>query len=74
MDAAYINYPDVIAASGLNGLGGTTPSPSPEPEKTEEELAREWVMASDISDGTNPDAPVTRQQVWVMLYRMNGGK
>lgn len=78
MDAAYIDYPDVIAAAGMNkpgsGAGKPEPEPQPVPEKTEDELAREWVMASDISDGANPDSPATRQQVWTMLYRMNGGK
>ena len=80
MDAAYLNYPDVIAAAGMNKPGGSqtapAPGPAPEtkPEKTEDELARDWAVASGISDGSNPDSPATRQQVWTMLYRMNGGK
>lgn len=45
------------------------PKPDPEPVKPETELAREWVMALGISDGENPEATCTRQQVWVMLYR-----
>ena len=45
------------------------PKPDPEPVKPETELAREWVMALGISDGENPEAACTRQQVWVMLYR-----
>ena len=76
MDAAYLNYPDIIAAAGMNKPGGsqTAPDPGIKPEKTEDELARDWVMAAGISDGSNPDSPATRQQVWTMLYRMNGGK
>ena len=48
------------------------PKPDPEPVKPETELAREWVMAEGISDGENPDAACTRQQVWTMLYRALG--
>lgn len=33
--------------------------------------AREWVMQTGISDGTRPKDPVTREEVWTMLYRMN---
>lgn len=73
MDAAYLDYPALIAASGLNRPGGQV-VPGPEPAKSENELARDWVMAADISDGENPDAPATRQQVWTMLYRLTGGK
>lgn len=80
MDASYYDYPAIIKANGLN-QPATAPEPEPVPEpdpetpaKTETELAREWVMAEGISDGENPDNNVTRQQVWVMLYRMmNGG-
>ena len=73
MNAAYLDYPALIAASGLNRPGGQV-VPGPEPAKSENELARDWVMAADISDGENPDAPATRQQVWTMLYRLTGGK
>lgn len=33
--------------------------------------AQEWVKQMGISDGSSPDQPVTRKQVWQMLYRMN---
>lgn len=75
MDAAYYDYPAIIKANGLN-QPATAPEPEPNPEpdpetpaKTETELAREWVMATGTSDGENPEATCTRQQVWVMLYR-----
>lgn len=48
------------------------PKPDPEPVKPDTELAREWVMATGISDGENPDTACTRQQVWTMLYRALG--
>lgn len=49
-------------------------SEQPEPDMPETELAREWVMAEGISDGTNPSDPCTREQAWVMLYRLEGNK
>lgn len=49
-------------------------SEQPEPDMPETELAREWAMATGISDGENPDSPATRGQVWTMLYRMEGGE
>lgn len=33
--------------------------------------AQEWVKKMGISDGSSPDQPVSRKQVWQMLYRMN---
>lgn len=48
-------------------------SEQPEPDMPETELARAWAMAMGISDGTNPSDPCTREQAWVMLYRMNNG-
>lgn len=48
-------------------------SEQPEPDMPETELAREWAMATGISDGENPDSPCTREQAWVMLYRLTNG-
>lgn len=36
--------------------------------------AQDWVVANKISDGSNPQQPVTRQEVWTMLQRMNNLK
>ncbi|MFT9495867.1 peptidoglycan recognition protein family protein [Anaerosolibacter sp.] len=40
--------------------------------------AHTWAVGNGISDGTNPKDPVTREQVWVMLYKLfqliKGGK
>lgn len=67
---------EAIARGVCIGAGVTyiapEPKPDPEPVKPETELAREWVMATGISDGENPDAACTRQQVWTMLYRALG--
>lgn len=32
--------------------------------------AQEWVILEGISDGTRPMDPVTREEIWTMLYRM----
>jgi hypothetical protein len=34
--------------------------------------AQEWVRAKKISDGARPQAPVTREELWVMLHRALG--
>ena len=34
--------------------------------------ARAWVMSQGISDGTRPNDFVTRSELWVMLYRLEG--
>lgn len=80
LNAAYVDYPAVIASAGLNkpsdSAGIEQPQDKPadeEPEteeKTEAELAREWVIAQGISDGSNPKSAATREQVWMMLRRM----
>jgi len=31
--------------------------------------AQTWVKENGISDGTYPQRPVTREEVWAMLYR-----
>ncbi|OUM86641.1 MAG: hypothetical protein BAA01_11570 [Bacillus thermozeamaize] len=31
--------------------------------------ARDWAVSRGISDGTRPKDPVTREEVWTMLYR-----
>ena len=63
---------DKIHACGMKA--GLSICPETPAAETEADRAREWVMERGISDGTNGDAAATRQQVWVMLYRMNGGK
>lgn len=68
-----------IAAKLLEG------EPVPEPDPTDPEVptgepiatsewandARDWVMKKKISDGTRPQDPVTREELWVMLHRMS---
>ena len=36
------------------------------------EKAQTWAVAEGVSDGTNPDAVVTREQIAAMLYRYAG--
>jgi len=33
--------------------------------------AQEWVKSVGISDGKRPNDPITRQEVWTMLHRLN---
>ena len=33
--------------------------------------ARDWAVSRGITDGTRPKDPVTREEVWTMLYRMS---
>lgn len=37
--------------------------------KTDFPEAQKWVKENGISDGTMPKEPITREQVWAMLYR-----
>lgn len=67
------NYPfDYIAAAD--------PDPEDTPVEptldweTEKALARDWAMLKGISDGERPNDNVTRQEMWVMLYRLEGNK
>ena len=62
LNAAYKDYPALIAPEEEEHGGYAS----------EAERAREWVMARGISDGSSPQAAATRQEVWVMLYRMEG--
>lgn len=74
-NAAYVDYPTVLRAKGLNALGSTSVPVPEQPEQPDENsLARAWAIEKGITDGENPSQPATRQQVWTMLYRMNGGK
>lgn len=68
MNYAYYDYPALI---GYIPEPTPEPAPEPEPDKPETELAREWVMAGGISDGERPGDGVTREELWVMLYRAN---
>lgn len=47
---------------------------NPEPVQTVSDWAREardWAVDQDITDGSRPRDPVTREEVWVMLHRMS---
>jgi hypothetical protein len=39
-------------------------------DKSEPHDAQWWVKENGISDGTRPNEPVTRAEVWQMLYRL----
>lgn len=71
MNYAYYDYP------ALTGFRPSVDEPEDEPEvdkpvdyETEKALAREWVQELGISDGERGGDGVTREEVWVMLYRL----
>ena len=49
-------------AEGVNTTGGSTWYAK----------AQEWVVAKGVSDGENPNAAITRQELVTMLYRLAG--
>lgn len=65
LDAAYKDYPALIGQSGNGNTGDDSYA-------NEAARAREWVIEQGISDGSRPNDPATRQEVWVMLYRLEG--
>ena len=85
LDVTYQDYPALLAQQrgdaappkepippkaeepGTPDEGGPDDGPK---EETEGTRARAWARAQGISDGERPDGPATREQVWVMLYRM----
>ena len=71
MNYAYYDYP------ALTGYKPEVSEPEDEPEvdkpvdyETEKALAREWVKELGISDGERGGDGVTREEMWVMLYRL----
>lgn len=71
MNYAYYDYPV------LTGYKPEVSEPEDEPEvdkpvdyETEKAFAREWVQELGISDGERGGDGVTREEVWVMLYRL----
>lgn len=71
LDYAYYDYP------ALTGYKPEVSEPEDEPEvdkpvdyEAEKALAREWVKELGISDGERGGDGVTREEMWVMLYRL----
>ena len=85
-DTQTIKHKDVAATAcpGKNYPFDYIAAADPDPEdtpveptldwETEKALARDWAMIKGISDGERPNDNVTRQEMWVMLYRLEGNK
>lgn len=85
-DTQTIRHKDVAATAcpGKNYPFDYIAAADPDPEdtpveptldwETEKALARDWAMLKGISDGERPNDNVTRQEMWVMLYRLEGNK
>ena len=71
MNYAYYDYP------ALTGFKPSVDEPEDEPEvdkpmdyETEKKMARKFVMDMGISDGERGGDEITREEMWVMIYRM----
>ena len=71
MNYAYYDYP------ALTGFRPSVDEPEDEPEvdkpmdyETEKKMARKFVMDMGISDGERGGDEITREEMWVMIYRM----
>ena len=85
-DTQTIRHKDVAATAcpGKNYPFDYIAAADPDPEdtpveptldwETEKALARDWAMIKGISDGERPNDSITRQEMWVMLYRLEGNK
>jgi len=60
-------------AAGIVETYGLRPKQQEQPADDVSDWAREardWAVAAGITDGTRPKDPVTREEVWTMLYRV----
>lgn len=85
-DTKTIKHKDVAATAcpGKNYPFDYIAAADPDPEdtpveptldwETEKALARDWAMLKGISDGERGGDGVTREEMWVMLYRLEGNK
>lgn len=64
MNITYNDYSEIIKNAGLNKLV------KQEPTKWYSD-AQKWVIEKGISDGTRPEEPATRAEVWAMLQRLS---
>jgi len=60
--------------AGIVETYGLRPKQPAQPSATDEvsawaREARDWAVSRGITDGTRPKDPVTREEVWTMLYR-----
>jgi len=63
----------IVETYGLRPKQPAQP-PATEDWRAEFAAAREWAVESGITDGARPQDPVTREELWVMLYRAFGAK
>lgn len=64
MNITYNDYSEIIKNAGLNKLV------KQESTKWYSD-AQKWVIEKGISDGTRPEEPTTRAEVWAMLQRLS---
>jgi len=61
----------IVETYGLRPKQPAQP-PAVEDWRAEFAAAREWAVEQGITDGSRSQDPVTRGELWVMLYRMSG--
>ncbi|WP_019534200.1 N-acetylmuramoyl-L-alanine amidase [Paenibacillus ginsengihumi] len=74
---AFLEQIATATADGVAEAFGLPAAVVPAPVDTVSEwarAARDWAVSAGITDGTRPRDGVTREEVWTMLWRMNGGK
>jgi len=69
---------EAIVAGIVETYGLKSKQPA-QPSATDEvsawaRAARDWAVAEGITDGTRPKDPVTREELWTMLYRAFGAQ
>lgn len=70
-DASGKNCPTIMLKNNKwQDFKNSVASPTPIPDVPWYNDAQWWVKANGISDGTRPNDPVTRAEVWQMLYRL----
>ena len=75
-DTQTIKHKDVAATAcpGKNYPFDYIAAPEKSAWEKEQEVVTEWVKEQGISDGTRPHDPISRVELWAMLYRMEGKK
>lgn len=74
LEQHWQEYAEAVVRAFCQYAGYDYKPPADGKEDWREEFARarEWAVEQGISDGTRPKDPVTREEVWVMLYRALG--
>jgi len=62
----------IVETYGLKPKRPVQDDPAPDEVSSWARAARDWAVSRGITDGTRPKDTVTREEVWTMLYRLEG--